>query len=102
MKQRDAWLIPGLQPSFGYVCTGDCMIPTFYPGEIAYIHPQTTFDDGQVAAIEVDGWRCLKRVYHVPEGVRCVMDNPKHKPFTVAAEHVKVIGIAVARGCQQS
>ena len=96
--RRDVWFYPGIQPEFAYRCIGDCMIPTFYPGELAYIHPQTDFDDGQVVAVEVDGWRMLKRAYKIPGGVRFVPDNPSFKPFTAKAEAVKIIGIAVARG----
>lgn len=96
--RRDAWLCPGVEPEFAYVCTGDCMVPTFYPGELAYIHPQTTFEDGQVLAIKVDGYLMLKRVYHDPDGVRCVPDNPRHKPFKVKSASLEIVGVAVARG----
>lgn len=51
-------------------------------------------------AIEVDGYLMLKRVYHDRDGVRCVPDNPKHKPFKVKSDSLKIIGVAVARGCQ--
>lgn len=98
---REKWFCPGIEPDFAYRCTGNCMVPTFYPGELVFIHQQEDFESGDIIAVEVDGWRMLKRAYKVPGGVRFVPDNPYYKPFQCSAEAVKVIGLAVARGVEK-
>lgn len=95
--RQSTWFHPAIMPSFAYRCRGNSMVPTFYDGELAYIHPQETFSDGDICAVEIDGGRTLKRVYRVPEGLRLVPDNRQYEPVTVAPEDVKIIGIAVAR-----
>lgn len=94
------WLEPAQTAAFAFRCRGNSMIPTFYSGELAFIHPQQTFRDGQIVALEIDGGRTLKRVYRVPDGLRLVPDNQDFFPVTVAPDDVKIVGIAVARGCQ--
>ena len=98
--RQSKWFEPWQTAAFAYRCKGNSMIPTFYDGELAFIHPQQTFRDGQIVALEIDGRRTLKRVYSVPDGLRLVPDNQDYLPVTVAPDDVKIIGIAVARGCQ--
>lgn len=98
--RQSTWFESGRTAAFAYRCAGNSMIPTFYDGELVFIDPQPTFRDGQVVALEVDGGRTLKRVYRVPDGLRLVPDNKDYLPVTVAPDDVKIIGIAVARGCQ--
>ena len=99
--RREQVFHPGIEPDFAYICTGNCMIPTFYPGELVCIHRQDDFESGDIIAVEVDGWRMLKRAYKVPGGVMFVPDNPSFKPFRCSAEAVKVIGLAVERRLQK-
>ena len=96
--RRSTWLESGRTPAFAYRCKGNSMIPTFYDGDLVYIAPQSTFRDGQIVALEIDGGRTLKRLYRVPDGLRLVPDNQDYLPVTVAPDDVKIIGIAVARG----
>ena len=97
---RSTWFDPARTAAFAFRCRGNSMIPTFYDGELVYINPQQTFRDGQIVALKIGGGRTLKRVYRVPDGLRLVPDNREYMPVTVAADDVKIIGIAVARGCQ--
>ena len=55
--------------------------------------------DGQIAAVIIDGEATLKRVYHIPGGVRLVSENAKYAPmvFTCPAhESIRILGLAVA------
>lgn len=96
------WFCPGMMPDYALRCVGDCMKPTVNDGDYVLIRRQSDFTDGQIIVVAVDGWKMLKRAYKIPGGVRFVPDNPAHKPFTAKTEAVKIYGIAVARGCQQS
>lgn len=99
--RRAIWFESGRTPAFAYRCKGNSMIPTFYDGELVYIDPCQRFRDGQVAALEIAGRLTLKRLFRVPDGLRLVPDNQEYLPVTVAADDAKIIGIAVARGCQK-
>lgn len=81
-------------------CIGHSMEPTFYPGELVFIHEQETFRDGQICRVMIDGKHTLKRVYRINAGFRLVADNKLYQPFDITgidAEKVKIVGIAIAR-----
>lgn len=94
------WFHPGANVSFALHVRGNSMIPTVYDGEVVFIDPQQSFHDGQMLVVEIDGGRTLKRVYHVPDGLRLVPDNKLYDPVTLPVDAVKIVGIVVARGCQ--
>ena len=76
------------------------MTPTFYPGELVFIHKQETFVDGQICQVMIDGKHTLKRVYRLSNGFRLVPDNKLFKPVEITgkqAEKVSIAGIAIAR-----
>ena len=97
------WFYPGTTADFALRCVGDCMEPTFHEGELALIRRQSSFADGQIVAVRVDGRLMLKRAYRTTGGrVLFVMDNKRHRPFTADNQAVEVLGVAVGRGCQPS
>ena len=98
IDRQSVWLQPGRSPAFALRVCGNSMIPTFYNGELVFVEPQQTFKDGQIAIVEIDGGRTMKRVYRVPGGLRLVPDNREYESVTIAADEVRIVGIAVARG----
>lgn len=98
---REEIFYPGIKADCAFICKGNCMIPTFIPGELVLIHRQNSFNDGQIVAVDIGGGMMLKRIYHLPDGFLFVMDNGLlYPPFKITgkqAEEVKIFGIAVAR-----
>lgn len=92
---HDAIFYPDLPADIAYRCRGASMEPTFYDGELVFIHRQSTFKDGDIAACRVAGGITLKRVFGRPDGFLLVPDNKAFLPVVVP--DLEVIGIAVAR-----
>lgn len=77
----------GVRADFALRCRGDSMIPTFHDGDIVLLRQQPDVEDGQIAAVLINGEATLKHVYHEPEGLLLVADNPTFAPI-----HVKPTG----------
>lgn len=99
-ENRATLFYQGIPADYAFRCIGHSMMPTFYPGEIVFIHEQETFRDGQICRVMIDGGHTLKRVYRLSDGFRLVPDNKLFLPVDITgedAEKVKVAGIAIAR-----
>lgn len=83
---------------FTLVCMGDSMINArIYDGDIVYIKQQPIVENGQIAAICIDGETTLKRVYIEPDRLTIVPENPNYKPHTYIGEelnNIQIIGRA--------
>ncbi len=83
---------------FTLVCEGDSMINArIYDGDIVYIKQQPIVENGQIAAIRIDGETTLKRVYIEPDRLTIVPENPNYKPHTYIGEelnNIQIIGRA--------
>ena len=80
---------------FALKCEGDSMEPYILDGDIAYIRQQPEVEDGEIAAVLVDGdtRATLKRVKKVGDQVFLLPDNPRFKPIVLDADHPgKIIG----------
>ena len=77
---------------------GDSMNPRYLDGDLVFIRCQPDVRDGQVAAVVVGEEATLKRVYHVPNGVQLISENPEYNPMLYTEEDVNnihLIGLAV-------
>lgn len=77
---------------------GDSMNPRYLDGDIVFIRCQPDVRDGQIAAVVVGEEATLKRVYHVPNGVQLISENPEYSPMLYTEEDVNnihLIGLAV-------
>ena len=85
---------------FAYICEGDCMInDRIFDGDIVYIRQQDTVENGEIAAVLVDGKAVLRRVRFLEGGISLEPANPMHKPAMFWGEEmdsVQIIGKAVA------
>lgn len=83
---------------FALRCKGDSMAPTFIDGDLVLIRQQPDVDDGQIAAVSIDGEATLKHVYHQTDGVLLVADNPAFSPIvarTASDRQILIHGLAV-------
>ena len=86
----------GVCADFALKCKGDSMKPTFSPGDLVLIRQQEEVENGQIAAVGIDGEATLKRFYRNGDGIVLVADNPAFAPqvYTVGT-NVQVYGLAV-------
>ena len=72
---------------------GESMMPTYLPGDIIYIRRQSDVRDGPVAVVLLDDEATLKHVYHDPNGVTLISDNPAYPPMRFTADDYSYMGI---------
>lgn len=85
---------------FTLTCKGDSMINArIYDGDVVYIKQQSMVDNGQIAAVLVDGEeKLLKRVYITNTSITLMPENPNYAPLVFVGEEmnrVSIIGRAV-------
>lgn len=95
-KDGYADLPDGVNADFALRCKGDSMSPTFLNGDLVLIRQQPDVNNGQIAAVNIDGETTLKHLYHQETGILLVADNPAFAPVFVPAEkEIIVHGLAV-------
>lgn len=89
-----------IHADFALRCKGDSMINArIFDGDIVYIHAQPVVDNGQIAAVYVDGEATLKRVKLFDDHIVLEPENPMYKPLVFwneEQEKVAILGLAVA------
>lgn len=85
---------------FTLKCEGDSMINArINDGDIVYIKQQPIVENGQIAAVLIDGEeKLLKRVYMTNTAITLTPENPKYSPLVFVGEEmnrVSIIGRAV-------
>jgi repressor LexA len=91
-----AELPDGVAADFALRCNGDSMTPTFQPGDLVLIRQQPEVQQGQIAAVGIDGEATLKRFYKNGDGIVLIADNPAYPPQVYpAGTDVRVYGLAV-------
>ena len=80
---------------------GDSMIGAgIDDGDIVFIRQQPDVENGEMAAVYVDGGATLKRVYKDGKGVSRYSENPKYPPMYYTAEtceEFRILGKAVKK-----
>lgn len=71
-------------------------------GDVVLIHKQDNVNNGQIAAVIIDGCAALKRVYHTKDHIMLISENPKYEPivFEIDNKAMRIIGLAVAFICR--
>ncbi len=84
---------------FIMTCQGDSMIDArIYDGDIVYIRVQPEVENGEIAAVAIDGEVTLKRVYKQGETVQLMPCNPKYPPLVCTGDncdYFKIVGKAL-------
>ncbi len=80
---------------FTLVCEGDSMIGArICAGDIVYIKQQPTIENGQIAAVLIDGEeKLLKRVYITEESIILQAENPAYPPRSYHKEDMNRVSI---------
>ena len=78
---------------------GDSMVGArILDGDLVFIRRQDDVEDGQIAAVIVDGEATLKRVYHVKNGLQLLSENPRFPPMMFTLDEygsIRILGRAV-------
>lgn len=89
-----------IHANFALRCKGDSMINArIFDGDIVYIRQQETVENGEIAAVLIDGEATLKRVKLYDDHISLEPENPMYKPFVYWGEemnNIRIIGKAVA------
>lgn len=89
-----------LAGDFALTCKGDSMINArIFDGDIVYIRQQDTVENGEIAAVLIDGEATLKRVRLFYDHISLEPENPQYRPIVLWGEEmntVRILGKAVA------
>ncbi len=89
-----------IQADFALTCKGDSMINArIFDGDVVYIRQQSAVDNGQIAAVLIDGDATLKRVHLYTDHISLEPENPQYRPLVYWGEEmnqVHILGKAVA------
>ena len=89
-----------IHADFALTCKGDSMINArIFDGDIVYIRQQDTVENGQIAAILIDGEATLKRVQLYEDHISLEPENPQYRPLVYWGEEmntIRILGKAVA------
>lgn len=89
-----------IHADFALVCKGDSMINArIFDGDIVYIRQQEQVENGEIAAVLIDGEATLKRVRCFEDRVSFEPENPMYRPLILWGEDMnraRILGKAVA------
>ena len=89
-----------IHAEFALTCKGDSMINArIFDGDVVYIRQQDTVENGEIAAILIDGEATLKRVRLYADRIILEPENPLYDPLVYRGEEmntVRILGKAVA------
>lgn len=93
--------LPGhIHADFALTCKGDSMINArIFDGDVVYIRQQDTVDNGEIAAVLIDGEATLKRVRLFDDHISLEPENPQYRPIVLWGEDMnaaRILGKAVA------
>lgn len=85
---------------FALNCKGDSMINArIFDGDVVYIRQQATVENGEIAAVLIDGEATLKRVKFYEDRISLEPENPTYRPIVLWGEEMneaRILGKAVA------
>ena len=84
---------------FALSCKGDSMINArIFDGDVVYIRQQATVENGEIAAVLIDGEATLKRVKFYEDRISLEPENPTYRPIVLWGEEAntaRILGKAV-------
>lgn len=91
-----------IRADFALLCKGDSMVNAgIRDGDVVYIRKQETVENGQIAAVIIEGMESeatLKRFYFEDGVVTLSPENSKYRPKTFVGsdiEKIRIVGLAV-------
>ena len=89
-----------IHADFALTCKGDSMINArIFDGDIVYIRQQPSVENGEIAAVLIDGEATLKRVRLFDDHISLEPENPMYKPLVywgADMNNVHILGKAIA------
>ncbi len=89
-----------INADFALICKGDSMINArIFDGDVVYIRQQNTVENGDIAAVLIEGDATLKRIRYFDDHIVLEPENPMYKPFVYWHEEmnsIHILGKAVA------
>lgn len=89
-----------IKSDFALTCKGDSMINArIFDGDVVYIRQQDTVENGEIAAVLIDGEATLKRVRLFDDHISLEPENPQYRPIVLWGDEmniVRILGKAVA------
>lgn len=98
------YVAPNSDVDFCLRCKGDSMINArIFNGDIVYLHRQPDVENGEIAAVQIDGEEAtLKRVYKIGGNIILRPENPKYKDMVFSKKDKKNICILGKAVCFKS
>ena len=100
VQEFEAYVTAGsdVRADFALRAHGDSMIGArIMDGDIVFIRRQPVVDDGQIAAVLIDGETTLKRVRHVGGQLLLLPENPAFSPIIAEkSQDIRILGRAIA------
>ena len=89
-----------IHADFALICKGDSMAGArIFDGDMVYIRQQDTVENGEIAAVLIDGEATLKRVRYYDDCVSFEPENPMYRPIILRGQEMataRILGKAVA------
>ena len=89
-----------IHADFALICKGDSMAGArIFDGDIVYIRAQEQVENGEIAAVLIDGEATLKRVRCFEDRISLEPENPTYRPLILWAEDMNrahILGKAIA------
>lgn len=79
--------------TFTLTCEGSSMEPKIHDGDLVAIRSQPTVENGEVAAVRIDGEATLKRVYLHESFIELRAENPAFESIILAKEEMNTVTI---------
>ncbi|MDD3400738.1 MAG: S24 family peptidase [Eubacteriales bacterium] len=92
----EGWVLldEGIKADFALRCKGASMINArIYDGDLVCIRQQPAVENGEIAAVLVDGEVTLKRVYTYPNRIELRPENPLFPVLNYEAEGLQAVAI---------
>ena len=79
--------------TFTLTCEGTSMEPKIHDGDLVAIRSQPTVENGEVAAVRIEGEATLKRVYLHSNFIELRAENPAFESIILAREEMNTVTI---------
>ena len=79
---------------FSLTCHGDSMVDAgIHDKDVVYIRIQPEVENGEIAAVRIDGEATLKRVYYNPDTLTLMPANPAYAPMVYTGAQLEAVHI---------
>ena len=89
-------IVPDINNYYALTVKGDSMEPLFSDGDIAIIHKQDTFDDGNTCIVLINGdGATVKKVVKKDDGIDLIAMNPYYPTRHFSTEEIKKLPVQI-------